>query len=332
MKMVRDLLTPETTARYQAVSNLNMRSSIYDVTNRCNLRCKGCFFFSSGQDRGLQDEPDIDKWEEFILEEKRRGVNMAILIGGEPTLFPERVERFQRHMKTFCATNGLIRMPRERFPDMMVGISLWGSEEDEIALRGKNTFRTSLEHYRGDPNVYYLYTITPGRLSAVEKMTKRIGDAGLRVHYQLLSNDENVPGFTFDLEEKRRVRDLLDDLLERYPQVVISSHYYHRVLITGEMMGRKWGWMECPSVSERKDPRNPRPKSLPGFNSWASDLKTLHRCCTSDTRNCDACFDGAARMSWVMVNKRLHMSSRTDFENWLEVMEMFAKLYRYVPW
>ena len=34
--------------RYKTISKLNIRSSIYDVTNRCNLRCKGCFFFSSG--------------------------------------------------------------------------------------------------------------------------------------------------------------------------------------------------------------------------------------------------------------------------------------------
>ncbi|MCK7507214.1 MAG: hypothetical protein MZV70_26340 [Desulfobacterales bacterium] len=29
---------------------------------------------------------DIEKWEQFIDQEKARGVNLAILIGGEPTL------------------------------------------------------------------------------------------------------------------------------------------------------------------------------------------------------------------------------------------------------
>ena len=49
MKTVSSLLDKDWQARYKRIANLNIRSSIYDVTNRCNLRCKGCFFFSSGE-------------------------------------------------------------------------------------------------------------------------------------------------------------------------------------------------------------------------------------------------------------------------------------------
>jgi len=37
-------------------------------------------------------------------------------------------------------------------------------------------------------------------------------------------------------------------------------------------------------------------------------------------------------MSWVMVNKRMHMNSARDLQNWIEVCEMFAKLYQFIPW
>ena len=86
MKTVSSLLDEEWYERYKRISKLNIRSSIYDVTNQCNLRCKGCFFFSSGEDMVANDEKDIKKWEEFIDKEKKRGVNLAILIGGEPYL------------------------------------------------------------------------------------------------------------------------------------------------------------------------------------------------------------------------------------------------------
>ena len=66
------------------------------------------------------------RWEAFVEKEQARGVNLAILIGGEPTLHLDRVEAFYRRLPTYCATNGLIKVPRERFPDLMVGISLWG--------------------------------------------------------------------------------------------------------------------------------------------------------------------------------------------------------------
>ncbi len=293
MKTVSSLLDPLWYERYKRISNLNIRSSIYDVTNRCNLRCKGCFFFSSGEHH-VQEETDLKKWEAFIDREKARGVNLAILIGGEPTLCMDRVEAFYKRIPSYCATNGLIKVPRDRFPDMMVGISLWGGGEDEKILRGKDTFAISSRNYEGDPYTYYLYTVTPKQVGRIEPVIKRIADVGLKVHLQLLSNDEGVDGFHWHEGELRDLRVEMDEMLERYPQTVISSKYYHEVITTGMMLGRRFGWRECPSVTESLDNRQPPVRRLIHFYRWAADLKTVHRCCTSATRDCATCKDGAA--------------------------------------
>ncbi|HPV50999.1 MAG TPA: hypothetical protein PLN37_02915 [Smithella sp.] len=332
MKTVSSLLDKEWHDRYRRISNLNIRSSIYDVTNRCNLRCKGCFFFSSGEHQAAVEEMDIGKWEAFIDREKERGVNLAILIGGEPTLCLDRVEAFYKRLPTYCATNGLIKVPRDRFPDMMVGISLWGSAEDEKILRGRDTFAVSSKNYEGDAYTYYLYTITPRQVGKIEPVIKRIADVGLKVHLQLLSNDEGVDGFSWQEGELKDLRHEMDEMLDTYPQTVISCKYYHEIITTGKMMGRRFGWNECPSVTEALDNRANRPRRLIHFARWASDLKTVHRCCTSATRDCSTCKDGAAHMSWVMVNKREHLKSTRDLQNWIEVYEMFAKLYHFIPW
>ncbi len=332
MKTVSSLLDEDWYARYKKISKLNIRSSIYDVTNRCNLRCRGCFFFSSGEHKVAKEENDIRKWETFIDKEMERGVNLAILIGGEPTLCPDRVEAFYKRLPTFCASNGLIKLPRDRFPDLMVGISLWGNGEDEKILRGKDTFAVSSKNYEGDKHTYYLYTITPRQIGQTGKIIRKIRDAGLKVHFQLLSNDEGVDGFFWKEEELRDIRSEMDDMLDKYPDTVISSKYYHEIICTGKMLDRPFGWQECPSVTEPLDSRNPKPKRLIHFIRWASDLKTMHRCCTSETRDCSTCKDGAAHMSWVMVNKRAHMRSAKDLQNWIEIYEMFAKLYQFIPW
>jgi hypothetical protein len=302
------------------------------VTDRCNLRCKGCFFFSSGEHERAREEKDIGRWHTFVEKEMERGVNLAILIGGEPTLCLDRVEAFYRRLPTFCATNGQIKVPRDRFPDMMVGISLWGDAEDEKLLRGKDTFAVSSTNYEGDPHAYYLYTITPRQLGKTERIIRKIRDVGLKVHMQLLSNDEGVDGFSWRPEELVEVRAEMDAMLDAYPDTVVSCKYYHKVITTGEMLGRKFGWMECPSVTITRDNRDPRPRRLTNFIRWASDLKTQHRCCTSETRDCTTCKDGAAHMSWVMVNKRAHIRTPEDLQNWIEVYEMFAKLYQFIPW
>jgi hypothetical protein len=332
MQTVSTLLNQDWYERYKAISRLNIRSSIYDVTNRCNLRCKGCFFFSSDEHKAAPEETDVARWEAFVEREQARGVNLAILIGGEPTLYLDRVEAFYRRLPTYCATNGLIKIPRERFPGMMVGISLWGDEEDERLLRGKDTFAVSSRNYTGDPDTYYLYTITPRQLGRTERVIRKIADTGLKVHMQLLSNDEGVDGFSWTPSQLGDIRVEMDAMLESYPKTVISCRYYHEIITTGRMLGRPFAWNECPSVTEPLDDRNPRPKRLIRFIRWAADLKTMHRCCTSATRDCTTCKDGAAHMSWVMVNKRAHMRSAKDLQNWIEVYEMFAKLYRFIPW
>jgi len=332
MITVSSLLDQHWHERYKRISKLNIRSSIYDVTNKCNLRCKGCFFFSSDEHKAAAEEMDTNKWEAFIEKEMDRGVNLAILIGGEPTLYLDRIEAFYKRLPTFCATNGLIKIPRDRFPDMMLGISLWGDEADEKILRGKDTFSISSKNYEGDPNVYYLYTLTPKQIGKIERIIRKIRDTGLKVHLQLLSNDEGIDGFSWDPEQLEAIRIEMDDMLGKYPATVISSKYYHEIITTGKMLGRTFGWDECPSVTQPLDHRDPRPKRLIEFIRWASDLNTMHRCCTSETRDCSSCKDGAAHMSWVMVNKRAHIRTTQDLQNWIEVYEMFAKLYQFIPW
>lgn len=75
----------------------------------------------------------------------------------------------------------------------------------------------------------------------------------------------------------------VSSLLDSYPETFISSKYYHKVITTGVMLGRRFGWPECPSVTEPTDNRNPRPRCLIGFVRWASDLKIMHRCSTSES-------------------------------------------------
>ena len=332
MKTVSSLLDDDWYKRYKKISRLNIRSSIYDVTDRCNLRCKGCFFFSSGEHERAAEEKDVAKWHSFVEKEMDRGVNLAILIGGEPTLCMDRIEAFYKRLPTFCATNGLIKVPRDRFPDMMVGLSLWGDAADEITLRGQDTFKITSANYEGDPHAYYLYTITPKQLGKTENIIKKVEGIGLKVHMQLLSNDEDVNGFSWTPEELIAIRGEMDAMLDAYPGTVVSSKYYHEVITTGKMLGRTFGWSECPSVTILRDNRDPQPKRLTNFIRYASDLKTVHRCCTSETRDCSTCKDGAAHMSWVMVNKRAHIKTTKDLQNWIEVYEMFAKLYQFIPW
>ena len=197
MKTVSSLLDESWHERYRKISALNIRSSIYDVTNRCNLRCKGCFFFSSNEHEAATEETDLAKWYDFVQKEKDRGVNLAILIGGEPTLFLDRVEAFYKSNPVVLRNQRPDQDPPGPFPRYDDRHFPVGNEEDEKILRGKDTFAVSSKNYEGDPYTYYLYTITPKQLGRIDRIIRKIDDVGLKVHLQLLTNDEQVDGFTW---------------------------------------------------------------------------------------------------------------------------------------
>jgi len=58
------------------------RSVDLDVTNRCNLRCKYCYHFTSAGDVG-KDLP-VEEWLEFFEELTRCAVTNVTIAGGEP--------------------------------------------------------------------------------------------------------------------------------------------------------------------------------------------------------------------------------------------------------
>lgn len=114
----------------------DMRSSLYHLTNKCNIRCKGCWFFEKDFDKRTAELEDLAALEQFVCAEVERGVNAPLLIGGEPALFLDRIAVFQRHMpKVSVSTNGLRKIPYGGFKDITIGISLFGGGPLDDELR-----------------------------------------------------------------------------------------------------------------------------------------------------------------------------------------------------
>src|SRR2546427_12354737 len=82
--------------RFRAVRSFSrsVRASEYHITNACNLRCRGCWFFTFAFDKGAEEETDLARLRAFIEHERARHINAALLIGGEPTQVPDRVLAF----------------------------------------------------------------------------------------------------------------------------------------------------------------------------------------------------------------------------------------------
>src|SRR5277367_5267468 len=67
----------------------HLKAVTIDLTEICNLRCEGCYFFVESMDdsKSPKDEAEFD---DFIAREKARGTNYATVLGGEPSLKLDR--------------------------------------------------------------------------------------------------------------------------------------------------------------------------------------------------------------------------------------------------
>src|SRR5438093_12717235 len=82
--------------RFRAARSFSrsVRASEYHITNACNLRCRGCWFFTFEFDRKTKDQTDLASLSVSIDRARARHIHPALLIAGEPTLLPARVTAF----------------------------------------------------------------------------------------------------------------------------------------------------------------------------------------------------------------------------------------------
>ena len=250
-----------------------IRTSEYQITNACNLRCKGCWFFEYDFDKRTKDVKDIDALKIFLENERARGVNAALVIGGEPTLFPRRIAAFVEHIDyVTLATNGLRKFPTQCFEQVTLLVALFGGSrlDDELRAikpggkRFKGLFDQALKNYYQDPRAFFLFAITEDGIDQIEEAVKRIGDNGSRLHFSFYSK--------YDSDDPLRVEDgqrLIDTALrakQRYPDTVASHPYYIETMITGRSHWAEFGYRCLPKL-QRRSPRPRRAnrewKSLP---------------------------------------------------------------------
>lgn len=335
--------SPNLKQRFQRVTAFGrtVRSSEYHITNACNIRCKGCWFFELGHDKETNEEKDPEMLQRFLeLEKKARRINAALVIGGEPTLFPQRLTIFREQMAYLTiSTNGLKKLPVSGFEDVAIGITLFGggSLDDQLRAirpgggRFYGLFETALKNYRNDARAGFVYALCPEGLTHIEQTVKRIRDNGNIVNFNYYSRygSDRHSGYESNgalLDEALRVKDL-------YPETVISHPYFIRAMLEGRSHWAEFGYEQCPSISIEHPANASRISNgnpfLPNFNAWSADLKTLKFCCTSG--HCSGCRDSQAIYSWLLVNLRHFSSSMQMLETWIEIAETYWSQFVWSP-
>lgn len=329
--------------RFRAVRSFSrtIRASEYHITNACNLRCRGCWFFAFEFDRGTKDETRRGELKAFVERERARHINAALLIGGEPTLVPDRVAVFVDRMEyVTISTNGLRPLPLSGFERVSIGITLFGGGDLDDQLRAitpggrqfNGLFDTALRNYRNDRRAIFNYAVAEGAADHIEETVRRIHDNGNAVTFNLYTDYRS--GHTPYHATDQRVLDKLLRVADSYPDTVIAHPYYLRALVTGETSFGRFGYDVCPSISwdhpahaSRRSNGNP---TLPLFNVYGADLATLQFCCTSG--RCDGCRDSQAVQTWLLMAVQSFLHCPQGLRTWIELAETYWRQFLWSPY
>ncbi len=317
-----------------------VRTAQVFLTNNCNIRCKGCWFFSHDLDKGVNEIRDVNQIRVFAERLKRSRISHVLLLGGEPTLVVDRVIPFVETLPyVTVVTNGIRRLPLIGFENVTVAVSVFGGGPVDDQLRAirpngsrfEGIFEKALLNYRNDQRAVWIYSISEEGMPYVEDTVRRIVDNGNQVNFGFYSSyDTDDP---VGLVKGRELLDASRRVLNLYPNRVISHPYYLETMITGRTHWGTFGYDTCPSISwnhpahaERKKNGNP---VLPGFNTYRAD-HSVQFCCTSG--NCAGCRDSQAVYSWLLVSMHHFLESEEQLTIWVEIAERFFQQFRWSPY
>jgi hypothetical protein len=314
-----------------------IRSISVDITRRCNLRCTGCYFFAEGMDASR--DADDETLEAFVVDEVARGTNFVTVIGGEPSLALSRLRRLYGSFRLMTVTNGLRKIPFVGFEDMPISVSVWGDRAMDRELRGYgkiDVFDRALANYQGDPRVVWYFSLVSGSGPDLADVVKACVANGNMVGFNFYGDISGVGGACDHKTGFAGPRRIIDDLIGRFPESIVISRHLSEVISTGRLLNQQWGYDVCGSITANHPKNRERVANGAPFNShfraYNADLHSTRRCCVGDERDCATCYDVWAHMSWVMLNFSRHLSTQSDFTNWLEATYLFYGVNRLVPY
>lgn len=259
--------------------------AVLEVTRKCNLRCKTCFFFQAFQheESDLPDDVLIDRLRAL---QKRHEIKFISLVGGEPTLRPKILaaacEIFPQCVMFTNGTRPLPDLP------LSIGVSLDGPEDINDEIRGAGVYRKVMDTVARSARPVFVQSVLSKRnFPVLEKFTESLANVDkisgviYSIYVPQIDDDSTL---AFTLPEREGVIDCLLALKDRYGEFILNNRRSLELMRSGT----------CKQVTDHCDMKT---------NSLALDYRLRRRqpCCYGEDVDCDLC---AAPTPFSMAAKR----------------------------
>ncbi len=299
-----------------------LRETTYDMSNRCNLKCDGCYYYE-GEKQFTEENRDPEAWRALMREEKKRGITYVVLAGAEPSLSPDLLQVCYDEIPLgSIATNGYKHISKS--VDYMIHISVWGNDQTTASTRGaKNLLQKQISNYKGDPRAVFVYTFTRENIYEVYEVIKIISENKCKITFNMFSAPVGYNGnLRHNRESLADARKTMIDLLQKYPDNVLFSPY-SAVAHTHEKSLH--GLFSCsyPRMNPSTDIGLGR-----SFRQYRTDLSWDRgaACCVPDT-DCADCRHYASGSAVVTARLYRHAVNPELFKSWLDYADTYLSIW-----
>lgn len=336
---------PDFAARYEdakRVVRVFRKPAFYEITQRCNLKCEGCYYFEGGLTNHVPEESSLRAWEEFFAAQAERKVTMAYFVGAEPALHQDRLIAAAPYFPYGnIGTNGSIHI--DPAVPYRIGVSVWaGDDATDRKLRGAAAFRKAFRNYAGDPRAIILYTLSPWNLAEARTIAEMCRDHGLPLTFNMYSptfnfldkvrresaNDNRFfrlsrPGHTpcFSDDDLDRTRRTVSALMDDFPDTIVYSRAYND---WATARGPRYDIEPATGIARRCGSR-----MIGTINYYGTDLQQMHPKCATPDVDCSQCRMYSGGWSSRFQPDESDVASEAKFSDWLDMMHVLGRIFLY---
>jgi hypothetical protein len=299
-----------------------LRESTYDISNRCNLACDGCYYYE-GQKQFTEENRNPAEWRTLMQAEKARGITYVVLAGAEPAMLPEVLQACYDELPLgSIATNGVRRIPDS--VGYKLHISVWGNDESSFLVRrAKGLLGKQMDNYAGDPRAVFVYTFTRRNISEAFEVVSMLAANDCRTTFNVFSAPVDYVGdLRHDEGSLLETRRAMLELLSLYPDHVLFSPY--NAIAHTHRRGLH-ALYSCPYPRQNASEDVGLGRS---FRQYRTDM-TWDRsvaCCVPDT-DCADCRHYASGSAVVTARLYRHAVTPEHFRAWLDYVDTYLAVW-----